>query len=180
MKKFLAILLTFMMGISIVGCGSESDEPDPITFASYKKGYEATAPGGWIRIPEEDAGATNLLLESPDGAAAFMIYEELKVDYNLTAEEYYDAVVNMTAYELNTLPEEKIELENVEPIVINGSEAQACEFNYTDDSGLNMHFWIHFFETDDAYVRVICSAKVSEFEDYRPILQEIAESILVK
>ena len=186
LKKYGVIILGVIIGM-IWGAVEgdmlpikDNTELDPITFASYEKGYEVTAPGDWTRLSEDDAGETTLLLESPKNAAAFLIYEELKADYSLTAEEYYNAVVNMTAYELNRLPEEKIEFKDVEPIVINGNKAKACEFNFTDDSGLNMRFWLHFFETDDAYVRVICSTKVSEFENYRPILQKIAESIVVK
>ncbi len=178
MKKIAVLLLGLLLSIMLVACGD--GEPDPITFASYTKGFEATTPGGWTRIPEEDANGTNLLLESPGGSAAFMIFAEPKIDYNITAQEYYDAVIQMTAYDLNTLPEEEVDLRDAQPLTINGEEAQGCIFNYTDESGLNMVFQLYFFETEDSFVRVNASAKVSTFEEYQPILNDIVESIVVK
>lgn len=179
MKKILAVFLVLIMGLSMAGCG-DSGEIKMTTFASYEKGYEATAPATWNRLSEEDAGVCDLVLESMDGAASVMIFGEAKSDYAFTAEEYYDAVINMTAYELNTLSEDEIDYKDTETVIINGIEAKTCEFNYTDEGGLNMRFWVHLFETEDTYVRVVCGAKVSEFDDYRPVMQQIAESIVLK
>lgn len=180
MKKILAAGLVSVMVLGMAACGSESDEPDPITFASYEKGYEATAPGDWKRTPEEDVAGIDLVLESPQGAAAFMIYDELKSDYAITADEYYDALVQMTAYDMNSLPAEEVQLAESKSLTVNGIETRACEFYYTDAAGLNMRFVMHFFETEEHYVRVSCTAKVSEFENFRPIFEEMIESIVVK
>lgn len=177
MRRWAALLIGAIALFCCVDCGSEAS---PVTFASYERGYEATAPGGWKRVPEEEAGETDLLLESPEGAAVFMIYDEPKADYNLTAEEYFDIVLNMTAHDMNTLPEEKVELREIAPLTVNGGEAPGYRFNFTDESGLNMVFQLYFFETEDAYVRINASAKVSAFEEYQPILKEIVESILVR
>lgn len=177
MKRIIALLLSVIALFCFGGCdGGE----ETVTFASYQKGYEATAPKGWRCIPEEEANGTDLLLESPGGSAAFMIFGEAKSDYNLTAEEYYDAVVNMTAYELNTLPDEQVDLREVSPLIVNGQSVPGYMFNFTDESGLNMIFQLYFFETEDAYVRVNASAKVSAFEKYHPILNRIVESIEIK
>ncbi len=43
-----------------------------------------------------------------------------------------------------------------------------------------MVFQLYFFETEDSFVRVNASAKVSTFEEYQPILNDIVESIVVK
>lgn len=185
-KKYGVVILGIIIGVvwvaieSGVFSTSDNSQPEPITFASYEKGYEVTAPGDWTRMPEEEANGINLILEGPRGDASFMIYEELKSDYSITSDEYYIALVNMTAYELNELPDDEVQLEHTESLAINGSEAKSCEFYFTDRRGLNLRFMLHFFETDDTYVRVVSSAKVSEFETYKPIFKEMAESIVVK
>ena len=186
LKKYGVVILGVMIGIVWVAIESgvfstnDNSRPAPIIFASYERGYEVTAPGNWTRMPEEEADGINLILEAPRGVASFMIFEELKSDYNITSDEYYNALVSMTAYELNELPDDEVQLEDTEAFTINGSEAKGCEFYYTDAGGLNLRFMLHFFETDDAYVRVVSSAKVSEFETYKPIFKEMAESIVVK
>ena len=185
LKKYGAVIFGVIIGIVWVaiesGVFSTNDNslPDPITFASYEKGYEVTAPGNWTRLPEDSNPDMELVLETQGGAAAFLIYEESKADYTLTADEYYDICANMAAYESNELPDEEVQLVEAEPYMINGSETKGCEFYYSAN-GLNMKFGLHLFETDDAYVRVVTTSKASQFEEYRPIFKEMAESIVVK
>lgn len=181
MKKVLAAILVLVMAMSMAACGSESDEADYVTFASYEGDYEVTAPADWIYTPGEEVPGIDLIIGSPLDDASFMIFDEMKMDYSLTADEYYDALVQMTAYDINTVPEDEVELEESKSLTVNGLETKACEFYYNDgETGLNMRFMMHFFETEDCYVRVVCAAKVSEFENFRPMFEEMVESIVVK
>ena len=184
-EKYGVIILGVIIGLVWVAIEEDlfsfnnDSRLDPITFASYEKGYEVTAPGDWTREPEASDPGVEIVLGSPGGAAAFLIYEESKVDYALTADEYYEICVNMSVYESNELPDEDIQLVEAEPFTINGSKTKGCEFYHRED-GFNSKMALHFFETDDAYVRVVALTKASAFEEYRPIFKEMAESIIIK
>ena len=181
MKKkniVLTLLLVFCMLFVCTAC-DETAQLDPITFASYEKGFEVTAPGDWSRTDENDAGTCDLVLESLGGNAAFMIMSENKSDYNMDYNEYYDALVDMVVYQINTVDEDKINLKDSPNITINGYDARGCEFNYSDGT-TNLYMMMHLFETEDKYVRVVGSTLKSGFEDYRQTFIEMAETLVVK
>ncbi|MBQ4050948.1 MAG: hypothetical protein IJD13_04905 [Oscillospiraceae bacterium] len=181
MRKIMAFLSALIIMMTFAGCGETVKEPETTTFASYNGSYEITAPNDWKRYDESAAYGTTILLESGNGAAAFMIYEEARADYNFTFEEYYDALVQMIAYDNNQIEDSEVTISELEKLLLSdGTEVWGCEFPYCEDGITNMIMQLYLFETDDNYVRVVVSALKSKFEGYRATLTDMVESTVCK
>ena len=180
-KKLIAIALSGLMTAAALSSCMVidrvlGDDSQTQTFESTGQNgtYSVTAPKNWSALKGELIEGAELELGNKVKEQYLVVLRESKEDLEMTFEEYQQAVQENTE---SSLENAQVGAKTGE--TINGEKAVCMPISGTVDK-LNVQYWLHLVDHEDAYIRIITWTLKSKAEESKQIMQDAAVSLTIQ